>query len=84
VGYQQKLRRVVSEMYWGRRKGEDHFMLPEILKIFSSHKEDLCIHADFPRPGYAQCYLVHIVNTDSLLCVNLAAVANINITLTCS
>jgi len=55
VGYQQKLRRVVSEMYWGRGMREGYFMLPEILKIFSPHKEDLCIHADFPRPGYAHC-----------------------------
>jgi hypothetical protein len=56
VGYQQKLRRVVSEMYWGRVIGEGHFMLPEILKIFSPQK-DLRIQAEFPRPGYAQCYL---------------------------
>jgi hypothetical protein len=42
-------------MYWGRGLGEGHFMLPQILKIFLPHKEDLCIHADFPRPGYAQC-----------------------------
>jgi len=55
VGYQQKLRRLVSEMYWGRGMGEGYFLLPEILKIFSPHKEDLCIHADFPRPGYAHC-----------------------------
>jgi hypothetical protein len=34
VGYQQKLRRVVSEMYWGRGTGEGYFMLPEILKKF--------------------------------------------------
>jgi len=42
-------------MYWRRGMEEGHFMLPEILKIFSLHKEDLCIHADFTRPGYTQC-----------------------------
>ena len=51
MGYQQKLRRVVSEMYWGRGMGEGYFMLPEILKKISSpHKEDLCFTQIFQDP----------------------------------
>jgi hypothetical protein len=54
VGYQQKLRRVVNEMYWGRGMREGHFMLPKILKIFHPTRKIFVftqIFQDLVMPG---------------------------------
>jgi hypothetical protein len=48
-------------MYWGRGIWEGHFMLPEILKIFSPQKEDLFIQADFFKTRLHQVLPVHIM-----------------------